>query len=359
MSGTVLCLTLWVLGQSEKPPTLPSPPLSVAKPADPPKLFGKFDLSRQDPRELTQAATQLAREGKTREAVQLQFWSVRLRDKGRYDLACWYALDHQKDAAFYWLQQAAMIDGADADHADNDDDLESLRGDRRWAEVSRYIKACNAAWSSSGRFATSLVLPKKYVPGKPIGVVIGLHGLGHSQEFIGPGDQPFADELDVAFLGVSGTIPTGRSSYVWAEDPEKDGAHVRQALRSVKDRVTVDPARILLFGFSQGAIAAFEIAFRYPDEFRGAIPISPGGKKFVDFDRFKPVEANRSQGYVLLCGAAEAPGNVLITEKMAEFARNSGCRVQLFLAPRQEAHTFPEDFSEKFGERIRFILKRK
>lgn len=49
-------------------------------------------------------------------------------------------------------------------------------------------------------------------------------------------------------------------------------------------------------------------------EFRGAIPISPGGREYPEFDTLKPVADNKSQGYICLCGG-EAPGNVLLPER--------------------------------------------
>ena len=40
--------------------------------------------------------------------------------------------------------------------------------------------------------------------------------------------QAFADELNMAIVGVSGTVPTGRRSFVWSEEPDPDAAQVRR-----------------------------------------------------------------------------------------------------------------------------------
>jgi predicted esterase len=138
--------------------------------------------------------------------------------------------------------------------------------------------------------------------------------------------QPFADELNMAFVGVS---------------------------------VTIQPGRVVLYGFSQGGTVAFQVAYSNPKEFRGAIPISPGGREYPEFDTLKPVADNKSQGYVCLCGGGEAPGNVLLTRQIAEVARKAGCRVELVIDPEQTTHSFPADFADTFAKRVRFIAGEK
>ena len=41
--------------------------------------------------------------------------------------------------------------------------------------------------------------------------------------------QPLADEMGVAFLGVSGTTVRGRRHFVWSEDPVKDLERIEAA----------------------------------------------------------------------------------------------------------------------------------
>ena len=65
--------------------------------------------------------------------------------------------------------------------------------------------------------------------------------------------QRWADELNVAFVGVSGTKAKAATRFVWAEDAKADMARVTAALAEVKDKVTIKPGSLIAFGFSQGA----------------------------------------------------------------------------------------------------------
>ena len=52
-----------------------------------------------------------------------------------YNAACCYALTGQKDLAFYSLDAAIAKGWRDRKHAEEDEDLTSLRGDQRWNDV--------------------------------------------------------------------------------------------------------------------------------------------------------------------------------------------------------------------------------
>jgi predicted esterase len=203
-----------------------------------------------------------------------------------------------------------------------------------------------------------LVLPEGYKKGTPIGVLVGLHGLGHRPDGFVDEDtyQSFADELNMAIVGVSGTVPTGRRSFVWSEDPPTDARQIRRALDDVSDRLTIKPGHLIAFGFSQGAQMGFEIAFQNPDEYLGAIVMSPGTtKRFFRLNKLTPSPRNRRQAFVCLCGAEEAPGNVAFTREDAEFARKAGSRVELKLYEGMDRHAFPPDFAESLVRWARFI----
>jgi hypothetical protein len=62
-----------------------------------------------------------------------------------YNLACSYARDNQKDAAFAWLNKA--IDGGFNPHGmlRGDDDLDNLRTDPRYRELLRRAKDLEVA----------------------------------------------------------------------------------------------------------------------------------------------------------------------------------------------------------------------
>jgi predicted esterase len=340
------------------PTKKPEKPLALPAPPPPSADFQGADLSKVPGDRLAAAANQFAQQGNPREAARFQYWAVKAGAGSVYNLACWTALAGDQNGAFHWLQEAAIEDGVDADWAEQDSDLESLRKDARWKQIVPYLKQCNAFWAVSGVRQTVLVLPNGYQVGTPIGVLVGMHGMGHHAEgFIDKETyQAFADELNMAIVGVSGTVPTGRRSFVWSENPQKDAEQVRSALASLSGQLTAKQGHIINFGFSQGAQLGFEVAFQNPDEFRGAIVMSPGTtNRFLRLAKLKATPKNKPQGYVFLCGAGEAPGNVTATKNDAELAERAGARVELKLYEGMDKHTFPPDFAANFARWVRFI----
>jgi predicted esterase len=159
--------------------------------------------------------------------------------------------------------------------------------------------------------------------------------------------------MNVAMIGVSATVARGPESFVWAEEAERNAAHIQDALSGLSDRVTIKPGHVTLLGFSQGAQVGFEIAVRHPDEFAGAIALSPGAVIHLQDVKPSPVLARR--GFVVCCGAREQPGNVMLTKQDADWARTAKAQVIEREYAGVSAHAFPLDFSKRFPEWVKFI----
>jgi predicted esterase len=290
------------------------------------------------------------------QAAAYQHWYVQKSKTGQYNLACFLAQTGKTDPAFYWLQQAAIEEGVDTQHAQTDEDLVSLRSDPRWEKVHQYLEDCNNYFESAPLGHTVVILPKGYHQPTPIPVVLWLHGLGsRPEDFINQSAQPYADELNVALVGVSGTKPRGPRSFVWAVDPVKDASRLKDALAEVRDRLTVKEGHVITFGFSQGAQVGLEIAVRHPDEYAGSIVLSPGAQ--LRLGEVNPMPSLARHGYVLSCGAKELPGNVQLTTIDANWLRQAKAEIIHKPYPDVSDHAFPADFDERFPEWVKFILK--
>ena len=75
----------------------------------------------------------------------------------------------------------------------------------------------------------------------------------------------------------------------------EDAAHIRRALAGLKDKLTVTPGQNVLFGFSQGAQMAFEVAFANPAEYAGAIVMSPGTTNASPCGNSRPARPTKSR----------------------------------------------------------------
>lgn len=339
------------------PKELPNPPLPVSAPKALPSNHNGTDLSKEDADELTSLAREAAGRDDYKTALAAQFWAVKKGKDGKYDLACYYARNQLHDEAFYWLQQAALTEGVDAQHASTDADLQTLRRDPRYAEVARFLRQSSAYWSHSDKKQTLVYLPKGFDKSKPTAVVITLHGRGSRPDhFFGAATQEMANEVKLPFICVSGTKPTGPKSFVWSDSAGENATRIDAALKEAEDRVKVAPGRVIAIGFSEGAQVALEVAARDPDRFAGAIGMSPG----ADFhlNQVQPAPALKTRRFVVTIGGKEHPGNVALARQDRDWFQKAGVQVQHITFPGV-GHTLPGDFDERFPKWVEFILSGK
>ncbi len=207
--------------------------------------------------------------------------------------------------------------------------------------------------------------PFAFVPSKgegPFPVAVWLHGYrGYAPNgYCLAGTeamQKHADALGAVIVGFPGTTELGDDTQQWSEEPVADHAYVQHRLKELAAMVKLDLTRVGLFGFSQGALVAADLATLYPEHYLGAIIMSPGG-----FGGSKAPEMRHamhaSQVYFCFCGALEQRGNVMLTKAYAgHLEQVLGAKVTLKLEAGTSDHTRPADFVEKFPEWRGAILK--
>jgi predicted esterase len=106
-------------------------------------------------------------------------------------------------------------------------------------------------------------------------VIVFLHGAGERTAAYAARTALAADHgfAGVAPSGPMGTTHAGRS---WSGDLATTNDCVRVALGQCEDSHQVDRGRIYLCGFSQGATHAIGLLLSRPEEYRGALALSPG-----------------------------------------------------------------------------------
>jgi predicted esterase len=337
------------------PKELPRPPEAVDAPNDLPAVHDGTDLSKEDADDLVGMARAAAEENDYKTALAAQFWAVKKGDDGLYDLACYYARNRLHSEAIYWVQKAAQTEGVDHEHAGRDPDLATLRQDPRWAGVHRYLRQCSAYWKASGKTTTLVYVPEGFDKKKPSPVIVTLHGRGSRPDhFFGKDTQDLADDLEIPFVCVSGTQPTGPKAFVWAADgTDADARRIDAALAEAADRITVAPGKVITIGFSEGAQVALEVAARDPEKYAGGIGMSPG----ADFhlNEVKPSPRLKERRFVVTIGGNEHPGNVALARQDRAWFQKAGVPVQQFTFPGV-GHTLPRDFSDRLPKWVRYIL---
>jgi predicted esterase len=337
------------------PKELPRPPEAIAAPKDLPAVHNDKDLSQVDPDELVAMARLAAARDDYKTALAAQFWAVKQGNDGHYDLACYYARNRLHTEAFFWLQQAAQAEGVDAQHASQDEDLETLRKDSRWTGVYKFLRQCAAYWRTSGKTSTVVYVPKGFNKAKPSPVIVTLHGRGSEPgHFFGEETQELADLVKLPFICVSGTRPTGPKRFVWAADgTDADNKRLDAALTEATDKITIAPGKVITIGFSEGAQVALEVPARDPEKYAGGIAMSPGAD--FNLDKVQPLPKLQERRFVVVIGGSEHPGNVMLARQDREWLQKAGVQLRYVTVPRGR-HSLPPDFTDQLPKWVDFIL---
>jgi predicted esterase len=161
--------------------------------------------------------------------------------------------------------------------------------------------------------------------------------------------------LQIAVVGIPGTTVMPDEMLVWSEEAAADHHYVQEVLAAVGRRYKLNLERVGVFGFSQGAVVAADIASRYPNSYRGALLLSPGaitGPNPASVAK----ESHKQQMYVAVCGAQEHPMKVETTRHYAKQLRGLGAKIVTKEYEGMKDHTRPPDFKERFPEWASQIL---
>jgi phospholipase/carboxylesterase len=118
--------------------------------------------------------------------------------------------------------------------------------------------------------------PKLLMERAPL--IVLLHGAGGQASLVLDRYIPVADRRKAIVLALQS------SDVTWRIQPSRDGGadfgpgpeHLDAALTALFARVSVDPGRIVLIGFSDGASYGLSIGLANPQLFRSIIALSPG-----------------------------------------------------------------------------------
>lgn len=142
----------------------------------------------------------------------------------------------------------------------------------RWREPSEPLAGGEHPLGLSGGRDGFIRLPAGYQPDTPVPLALLLHGAGGNDR-AWDGGFPLFDELGLAVLSVASRASSWEVVY-GGFGP--DTAFIDAALDHTFERVNVDPARIAISGFSDGASYALSLGLTNGDVFRRVVAFSPG-----------------------------------------------------------------------------------
>ena len=205
-----------------------------------------------------------------------------------------------------------------------------------------------------------IILPEEHPVSEPIPTAIWLHGYGWNPSEISIFEEEYqerANDLGIAFVGVSAPQKLEEGSYQWAEELDVDSSYLVEVLDANSDKITPLWSKVVLFGFSQGAKVAGDVALNDPENYAGAILFSPGGHKIRPVTPDSSLPSHEGQRFFCFVGAEEAYGNVSLNRKYHDAFTEAGATSTLKEYPDMSEHSTPPDFDEKLGEWLGEILE--
>jgi predicted esterase len=291
------------------------------------------------------------------------FYLVALKmDKGlaaqvSYRLAGNFALWNQSALAVKWLTRAVDAGFWGYELMKEDADLKNVRTDPDAVHKDAYeallakVKKRYEQEAPKNAGGSLMEKPSGDAPEKGWPVILLMHGYGSNKENI---KEVAAFVAKNGFIGVAVSGPTvlDKNCYRWSNDGiEETHQHLVKALEKHKADVAVDPKRVYVAGFSQGALHAVLLAASKPEFYAGAVAISPSGHlKVPETLKAKPDSA---RPLYLLGGSQEPAGNKDLLKSCESLWKAGKWPVKV--ETHDGGHGFPADWQKRVGGALKWL----
>ncbi|MBY0504201.1 MAG: prolyl oligopeptidase family serine peptidase [Bryobacteraceae bacterium] len=186
-------------------------------------------------------------------------------------------------------------------------------------------------------------VPKAY-QGKPLPLVVALHGMGGDETSMMEGYGGTLPRV-AERLGFFLVTPKGRgTASMYRDAAEKD---VMDVLAEVERTYRIDPKRIYLMGHSMGGYGTWSIAMNHPDRFAALGPISGGGNA-------QGMEKIKHIPQYVVHGDNDKTVAVSQSRNMVEAGKKAGAKIEYIEVPGG-SHT--DIAVPNFGPMLEFFAK--
>ncbi len=243
------------------------------------QLMGQ-DESTPDARQLNQRMLDAYRAGDYDKSIEIGLKLIERtpRDSNvQYNLACLYALKGDKATALDWLKKSADGGFFDIRLARTDPDLKSLHGEAAYKSALETIqgnseRALGEFKSKAEASKPLVVVPPDLDKSKPAPLIVALHPYGATAEWIVGRWRDVAKERG-AILAAPRAVRSEGQGFQWGAVNEAD-LIVTNALKQVMGEHNIDKDRVVLTGYSQGAMMSFALGAKHAKVFSGVIPVA-------------------------------------------------------------------------------------
>jgi predicted esterase len=192
----------------------------------------------------------------------------------RFNLGSMLARTGDHDGAIEQLARCADLGYTGLRSFEESQDLDPIRDDERFTEILDKVRA-----NAQKRFDEFVSVakdhtPRVYVPSvkdEHPPLVIALHGTGmRGDDMIAP-LRSACERLGMVLVAPDALRPAS-SGFAWTYRDESEWM-VEHMIEWAQQEHGIDPERVYLLGFSQGANIAITLAQTHPDHFAGIVPI--------------------------------------------------------------------------------------
>ncbi|MDX2116524.1 MAG: PHB depolymerase family esterase [Planctomycetota bacterium] len=281
-----------------------------------------------------------------------------LRPKGgvfAFNAACAHARAGDKASSAKWLLVSARNGFAGIASFEDDPDLVSVRSEPGYAEalaiVRKTVEARFAQFKALADAAKPVtVLPPGFDRATPAPLIIALHGSGGRGDETSQRWQGAAANVGAVLIAPDALRPMG-GGYQWTFRDEADW-YIQKLISDARQQHNIDPQRVVLVGFSQGANISFMMGVKHPGMFRGIVPVCGHWEAGVAPVPEKTSDATR---WFVITGANDPAAAT--NNDFAARAKKAGLPVELRVVPRT-GHSYPPDGDATLTEALRAILAR-
>lgn len=262
-----------------------------------------------------------------------------------YEVACNFALWDQKPLAVRYLSRSA-------DHGywgyrvlADDTDVNAIKNDPAFPAILAKVKAAFDVQAPKHPPGQTTKVPKGAAPADGWPVMVSLHGWGSSRHDFDSAAE-FVATLGYVGVTLDGNEVMGPGAYTWTnESADRTHARVQAAVAGLG--VKVNPRRVYLHGFSQGAMHAARLLAEHPDTYAGAIANSPGPSSMTPA---KLADPTKTGVLVLSIGDREHPDTAKSVGGLEKLWRDGGRPVQAIHF--RGGHQLPPDADGMFRDSL-------
>lgn len=272
-----------------------------------------------------------------------------------YNVACAHAKLGQIDQGVEWLLAAGRHGFAGATLVSTDPDLQPLRAHAGYALAVDAIKANRQrqfdAFTAHAKTIDPLtILPPGYNKATPAPLIVALHGSGGTGKQMGEAWRAVAAKAGAILVCPDALRPQG-AGFHWQFVDEARWLALH-TIEWAKAHHAVDPQRVVLTGFSQGANVSLNVLATAPEGLRGVIIVCGHYEPHVaPFPKVAPPSPPR---VALLIGAKDEAADS--NRQASADLKALGVLTKLEIYPNA-GHSFPPDSTRELSEALEFVLE--